>query len=435
VKNHRFRSHPTDPSRRDFLKTSTVSFAGIAAGLSKVPAVHAGGSDVVRVGLIGCGRRGTGAATQALNADLNVKLIAMGDLFADHLVDSLSRLKKDEAISAKVDVKEDHCFIGWDAYEKVLATSVDVVLLTSPPHFRPAHLKAAIAAGKHVFCEKPIAVDATGVRAVLDACDEAKKKNLSLVSGLCYRYEHAKRETMQRVHDGAIGEIQALHTTYNTGGLWKESRQPHWSDMEWQVRNWLYFTWLSGDHIVEQHIHSLDKMAWAMKDEYPAKAVGTGGRQVRVQPEYGHIFDHHAVVFEYRNGVKLFSFCRQQDGCAKDVSDSVIGTEGTCDVMKHAIRGKHAWRYRSRDGTKDDMYQNEHDELFASIRSGKPINNGDYMCKSTLMAIMGRMATYTGQVITWEHALNSKEDLSPPKYEFGPIATPAVALPGKTRLV
>jgi predicted dehydrogenase len=408
--------------------------AGIATVLGPVHQVHAGGSDVLRVGLIGCGRRGTGAATQALNADPNVKLIAMGDLFADHLHDSLSRLKKDETIAAKVDVGEDHCFVGWDAYKQVLAMPVDVVLLTSPPHFRPVHLKAAVEAGKHVFCEKPIAVDAPGVRAVMASCDEAKKKGLSLVSGLCYRYENAKRETMKRVHDGAVGEILALHTTYNTGGLWKESRQPHWSDMEWQVRNWLYFTWLSGDHIVEQHIHSLDKMGWAMQDEYPAKAVGTGGRQVRVHADYGHIFDHHAVVFEYRNGVKLFSFTRQQDGCAKDVSDYVIGTEGTCDVMKHAIRGKHPWRHRSPDGKKDDMYQNEHDELFASIRSGKPINNGGYMCKSTLMAIMGRMATYAGQVITWEHALNSKDDLSPPKYEFGPLPVPAVALPGKTKL-
>jgi predicted dehydrogenase len=199
------------------------------------------------------------------------------------------------------------------------------------------------------------------------------------------------------------------------------------------LRNWLYFTWLSGDHIVEQHIHSLDKMAWAMKDEYPTRAIGTGGRQARVQPEYGNIFDHHAVVFEYSNGVKLFSFCRQQDYTKKDVSDYVIGTEGVCDVMKHAIQGKRPWRYRSPDGTNEDMYQNEHDELFASIRSGKPINNGDYMTKSTLLAIMGRMATYTGQVITWEQALNSKEDLTPEKYEFGPLAVPPVAIPGKTR--
>jgi predicted dehydrogenase len=407
----------------------------VSAGLAPALAVHAGGSDVLRIGLVGCGGRGTGAATQALTADPHIKLIAMGDLFADHLQHSLGVLKADETIANKIDVKEDHCFVGWDAYKQVLATPIDVVLLASPPHFRPLHLKAAIEAGKHVFAEKPVAVDAPGVRSVIATCQEARKKNLAVVSGLCYRYEHAKRETMKRVHDGAVGEIIALHTTYNHSGLWMKPRQSSWSDMEWQVRNWLYFTWLSGDHIVEQHVHSLDKMAWAMKDEYPLRAGGTGGRQSRVQPEYGHIFDHHAVVFEFPKGVKCFSYCRQQDGCHKEVSDYVIGSEGVCDVMKHTIQGKHRWRYRSADGSKDDMYQNEHDELFASIRGGKPINNGDYMTKSTLMAIMGRMATYTGQIITWEQSLNSKEDLTPSKYEFGPLPVPPVAMPGITKFV
>jgi predicted dehydrogenase len=217
-----------------------------------------------------------------------------------------------------------------------------------------------------------------------------------------------------------------------TGGLWNRPRQPGWSDMEWQLRNWLYFTWLSGDHIVEQHIHSLDKTAWAMRDEYPARAVGSGGRQSRISPAYGHIFDHHSVVYEYPSGVKIFSACRQQRGCAEDVSDHIFGTLGTCHVMKHDIKGKNPWRYR---GPREDMYQVEHNELFASIRAGKPINNGDYMTKSTLMAIMGRMATYTGRVITWEQALNSQEDLTPAKYEFGPLATPPVARPGITKFV
>jgi predicted dehydrogenase len=435
LNNHEPRGNAGPASRRSFLKTSAASVAGagLASHIGFLSNAHAGGSDVLRVGLIGCGRRGTGAATQALSADPYVKLTAMGDLFGDHLHDSLARLKKDPAIAHKVDVKDDHCFTGWDAYKQVLAAPVDVVVLATPPHFRPAHLKATVDASKHAFVEKPIAVDAPGVRAVLAACQEAKSKNLAVVSGLCYRYEHAKRETMKRVHDRAIGEIVAMQTSYFTGGLWSAPRRPDWSDMEWQLRNWLYFTWLSGDHIVEQHIHSLDKMAWAMQDKYPLRAIGTGGRQSRVQPEYGHIFDHHAVVFEYDKGVKLFSYCRQQVGCANDVSDHVIGTEGVCEVMKHAIRGKRPWRHRSSDGTKDDMYQNEHDELFASIRSGKPINNGDYMAKSTLMAIMGRMATYTGQVITWEQALNSIEDLSPPKYEFGALPVPPVAMPGRTR--
>jgi predicted dehydrogenase len=235
-----------------------------------------------------------------------------------------------------------------------------------------------------------------------------------------------------------------MQTTYNMGGLWMVPRQPGWSDMEWQLRNWLYFTWLSGDHNVEQHIHSLDKMAWALKDQYPVKAVGVGGRQVRTGPEYGHIFDHHSVVYEYANGGRLFSCCRQQNGCATDVSDHVFGAKGTCftdgsngrAAITPAHKGGKTWRYSPAHGTEGEgMYQNEHNELIASIRSGKPINNGDYMSKSTLMAIMGRMATYTGQVITWERALHSQEDLMPRKLAFGPLPVPPVARPGTTKFV
>jgi predicted dehydrogenase len=424
---------PTPSSRRDFLKrTAAAVGTGLAAQVA-LPAVHAAGSDTLRVGLIGCGSRGTGAAMQALHADPNVKLVAMGDLFQDHLEDKLGDLKSSD-VAAKVDVPRERRFVGWDAYKQVLTAGVDVVLLTTPPHFRPLHLKAAVDAGKHIFAEKPVAVDAPGARAVMSACAEAKKKGLSLVSGLCYRYERAKQETMKRVHEGAVGEIVALHCAYNTHGLWHKDREPGWSDMEWQLRNWLYFTWLSGDHIVEQHIHSLDKMAWAMQDEPPVRATGLGGRQVRTSPKFGNIFDHHTVVFEYKNGVKLFSSCRQQNGTEVDVNDYVMGTKGTADVMKHQITGEHPWQY---EGPREDMYQNEHNALFASIRSGKPIHNGDYMIKSTLMAIMGRMATYTGQVITWDEgeraALHSKEDLTPPRYEFGPMKVAAVARPGITR--
>ncbi len=417
-------------SRRDFLATSAAVAAG--AALAPLTNVHAAGSDVLRVGLIGCGDRGTGAATQALHADEHVKLVAIGDMFKDHIDAKLKVLKDDKDISAKVDVKPDHCFVGWDAYKQVLAAGVDVVILTTPPHFRPLHLQAAVEAGKHVFCEKPVAVDAPGVRSVIESCRIAKAKNLSLVSGLCYRYDKAKRETMARIHDGAVGEIVALQTNYNAHGLWNVDRTKDMSDMEWQLRNWLYFTWLSGDHIVEQHIHSLDKMAWALKDQPPLKAFGLGGRQARTGEEYGNIFDHHAVVFEYESGVKLFSYCRQQNGTVSDVNDYVMGTHGVADIMHHSIKGKNEWK-REKDPT--DMYQNEHDELFASIRSGKPINNGDYMCQSTLMAIMGRMATYTGQVIEWEKAKNSKEDLTPAKYEFGPLAVAPVAKPGVTKFV
>jgi myo-inositol 2-dehydrogenase/D-chiro-inositol 1-dehydrogenase len=428
-------------SRRDFLKTSATTVAGtaLATGFSAVANVHAAGNDVIRVGLIGCGSprggRGRGAAENCVHAGPNVKLVAMGDLFRDHLEftrNYLNKLGRD-----KVDVADDRCFVGFDAYEKVISCKdVDLVILASPPGFRPLHLQAAVAAGKHIFAEKPVAVDAPGVRAVLKACEDAKKKNLTIVSGLCWRYDTGMRETFQRIHDGGLGEIVTLQCTYNTGGLWMVPRQPEWSDMEWQLRNWLYFTWLSGDHNVEQHIHSLDKMAWAMRDECPVKASGIGGRQVRTGPEYGHIFDHHSVVYEYANGVKLFSACRQQDKCTNDVTDHIFGTKGTCEVMKYTIKGSNPWSFNRAKSKRDDsMYQNEHNELIASIRSGKPINNGDYMTKSTLMAIMGRMATYTGQVITWDMAMNSEEDLKPPRLEFGPLPVPPVARPGVTKFV
>src|SRR5216683_3408295 len=431
-------------SRREFLKasTATVMGAGLATEFTVAANAHAAGSEVIRVGLIGCGSRrggrGRGAAENCVHAGPNVKLHAMADLFKDHLDYTRSYLSKFG--SDKVDVADERCFVGWDAYKNLLALKeVDVVILATPPGFRPIHLKAAVEAGKHIFAEKPVAVDAPGVRSVMQTCEEARKKNLSLVSGLCWRYDSTMRETMQKIHDGGVGDIVALQCTYNAHGLWMVPRRPEWSDMEWQVRNWLYFTWLSGDHNVEQHIHSLDKMAWAMRDEYPVRASGIGGRQVRTGPEYGHIFDHHSVVYEYANGVKLFSACRQQHGCAYDVTDHIIGSNGVCDVdtskvatIKGYKPGSYLWKSNKLGG---DMYQNEHNELIASIRSGKPINNGDYMTKSTLMAIMGRMATYTGQVITWEQAMNSTEDLTPAKYEFGPLPVPPVARPGVTKFI
>ncbi len=426
-------AHAASSSRREFLRTSVAAAAGATlVVVNAAPNVHAAGSDVIKVGLIGCGGRGTGAAEQACNAGDDVRLVAMGDMFPDRLSASRNTLRK--SIGEKLQVTDDHCFTGFDNYQKVIASGVDVVLLASPPHFRPAHIKAAVAAGKHVFAEKPVAVDGPGVRAVLAACEEAKQKNLAVVSGLCWRYHNGMRETFKQIHGGAIGDIIAMQCTYNTSGLWMHPRKPEWSDMEWQLRNWLYFAWLSGDHNVEQHIHSLDKMAWAMKNEYPVKAVGVGGRQVRTDPAYGHIFDHHAVVYEFANGVKCFSMCRQQDNTHKDVSDHIFGTKGTCDVMKHSISGERPWQYPPAKKRRDpDMYQGEHNELFASIRAGKPINDGDWMTKSTLMAIMGRMATYTGQEITWKDALNSQEDLTPAKYELGALEVPPVARPGVTK--
>jgi myo-inositol 2-dehydrogenase/D-chiro-inositol 1-dehydrogenase len=422
---------PATTDRRDFLKT-TAAVSASALALAHAPFVHADSNDTIRVGLIGCGQRGTGAAAQALRADRNAKLWAMGDAFSDRLKSSLGNLSRDPALRDKISVK-DRCFTGFNAYQDVINSGVHVVLLCGPPGFRPQHLRAAVTANKHIFAEKPVAVDAPGVRAVMAACDDARQRNLSIVSGLCYRYEPAKRALVARIHEGGVGQILALHTTFNTGGLWMHPRQPHWSDMEWQMRNWLYFTWLSGDHNVEQHVHSLDKMAWVMNDRYPDSCVGLGGRQQRIDPEYGHIFDHHAVVYNYPNGVKCHSYCRQYEGVANEVTDFVIGTTGKAAVMRHAIsnhQGVESWRYQ---GPQPNMYQVEHNELFASIRAGQPINNGEYMCKSTLMGIMGRMATYTGRVVTWQQAMNSTEDLSPPRYEWGPLSVAPVARPGITQ--
>jgi predicted dehydrogenase len=423
----------TGTSRRKFLQKSAATTAALT--LSAAPFVHAQGNEVLRIGLIGCGGRGTGAAVNALRADPNVKLVAMGDAFSDRLNRSLAALRREESVRAKVDVRPHNCFVGFNAYQQVLNAGVDVVLLCTPPHFRPLHLRAAVQAGKHVFAEKPVAVDAPGVRAVLATCEDARRRRLSVVSGLCWRYHRGMRETFSRIHDGAIGDIVSLQCVYNTGSLWMHPRQPGWSDMEWQMRNWLYFTWLSGDFNVEQHVHSLDKMAWAMRNEYPVRCYGTGGRQVRTGPEYGHIFDHMAVVYEFANGVKCHSYCRQQAGCANEVKDYVIGTQGRCDVMGHTLsrhNGEQIWRFPPAESRRSDMYQIEHDELFASIRNGNPINNGDWMTKSTLMAIMGRMACYTGQVITWQQALNSQENLTPARYEWGPLPVPEVARPGIT---
>lgn len=423
--------------RRDFLKTSTA--AALAGSLAIGRSAHAAGDDTLKVGLIGCGGRGTGAAANALNADGGARLVAMADAFEDRLQGSLNGLKK--RYGDRVTVDADHCFVGFGGHEKLIASGVDVVILTTPPHFRPMQLKAAVDAGKHVFCEKPVAVDAPGIRSVMETTEKAQQKGLNLVSGLCWRYHPAVKETMQRVLDGAIGEVLSIQETYNTGTLWQRPRQPDWSEMEYQMRNWLYFTWLSGDHNNEQHVHSLDKGSWAMGDQPPVRAWGLGGRQVRTDPKYGNIFDHHAVVYEYANGTRMHAYCRQMAGCWNDVTDSFAGTKGRCNVLGgYRIEGETPWQYRGRGG---NMYDLEHEALFSAIRSGKPINNGRYMATSTMLAILGRMCTYTGQAITWQQALDSQESLAPKRYSFDaqpPILPDAdgkypIAVPGVTKLV
>jgi predicted dehydrogenase len=419
----------TQTTRRDILK------AAAAAGLFAAPsAARAAGGEVLRVGLVGCGGRGTGAATQALAADPNVRLVAMADAFEDRLLDSLAVLQADEKVAAKVDVPPESRFVGFDAFEKLIA-AVDVVLLCTPPHFRPRHLRAAIEAGKHVFAEKPVAVDAPGVRSVLETCSLARSKGLSVVSGLCLRSDFGFRETVRRIHDGAVGDVLTLFANDYRSGRWAKPKQSDWSEMTYQMRNWYNFTWLSGDFNVEQHVHHLDACAWIMKDRYPTKAVGMGGRQALTGPEYGQIYDHLSVTYEYPDGTRLVSNCRQQPGSSNDMSIQAVGTRGRAALSERrkGLRIRSAgedWVY---DGPKNEMYQTEHDELFAGIRSGKPVNNGDYMARSTLLAIMGRMAAYTGQEITWEMALNSMEDLSPTNYAWD-AAPPAsqIAVPGQT---
>ncbi len=425
-------------SRRNFLKTSSLATAtGTLAGtLAVIPTVHAAGDDLLKVGLIGCGGRGTGAATQALQADSRVKLTALGDLFEDRLQLSLKTVQAMESLQGKVDVPKERQFVGFNAYQEVIDSGVDVVLLATPPQFRPKHIAAAVAANKHIFAEKPCAVDAPGVHSVLKSCAEAKAKNLAVVSGLCLRNHFGYREAIQRIHDGAIGEVRTMLANDYRGPIWIKPREPDWTDMHWQMRNWYYFTWLSGDFNVEQHVHNLDICAWAMGDKYPVKAIGMGGREVRKGPEFGNIFDHHSVTYEYADGTRLVSNTRQIPGCNSDISVHLLGSQGTALLTEKnngvRVTGKDEWIYR---GEEPNIYQVEHDELFASIRNGKPLNHGDYLAKSTLLAIMGRMATYTGQEVTWDMAWNSKEDLTPAKLEWGSAPEVKIAVPGVTRVV
>jgi predicted dehydrogenase len=355
----------------------------------------------------------------------------MADAFADRLDTHHDSLKK--LLPDKVDVPQERRFVGFDVYKELIDSGVDVVLLATPPHFRPMHMEYAVARNKHVFSEKPMAVDAAGVRSVLQTAQEAKKKNLCLVSGFCFRYDPAKRETIARLHDGAIGDILAIQANYNTGLIWDRGTEDPFNTMEYQMRNWYYYTWLSGDHIVEQHCHNLDKAAWVFNWEWPESVVGLGGRQVRTEARFGNIFDHHAVVFEYKNGRKLFSYCRQYPGRVhKDVSDHILGTNGQCQLMDHAILGPKAWAF---EGEAENMYQVEHNEMFAAIRAGEALNDMESAAYSSLMAIMGRMATYTGEKITWKQALSSKEVLGPSEYQWGELPIEPVARPGETKFV
>ena len=413
-------------TRRDAIKTTAAATAGIVAGPRLV---FAGGqSATLRVGVIGCGGRGTGATANCVESSDGVEIVAMGDLFADRLASSRQRLA--EQLGEAFKVTGDTAFTGFDAFESVLATDVDMVILATPPAFRPQHLRAAIDAGKNVFMEKPVAVDPTGIRSVIESADMAKEKGLAIVSGTQRRHQAPYLEAMKRIHDGAIGEVTSAQVFWNQGGLWNRERQPDWTDMEWQARNWLYFTWLSGDHIVEQHIHNIDVANWAMHG-HPVRAVGVGGRQVRVEPEFGHIFDHFAIEFEYDNGARVLSMCRQIDGNANHVGEHIIGTRGTSDPGSW-IRGAQPWEWGDTEYV--NPYVQEHTDLIASIRAGEPLNEGQRVAESTLTAIMGREAAYTGQEIVWDELLNAEMSIVPDEFHFGPMPVPAVAVPGITTL-
>jgi predicted dehydrogenase len=422
-------------TRRQFLHHSGLAVLGgsLAANTFAAPAPGAKG-DLLRIGLIGCGGRGTGAAAQALTADPNTRLVAMSDGFADRIESSLATLRKQEEIADRIDVPPARQFPGLDGYQQAIE-HCDVVLLTTPPHFRPIHLQAAIQAGKHVFAEKPVAVDAPGVRSVIAACELAQQKRLSVVCGLQMRHSPGHRELVQRLHQDALGPIRALQANDYRGPIWVNPRQPGWTDMEYHMRNWYYFTWLSGDFNVEQHIHLLDVCAWIMQDQYPVRAYGTGGRQVRSGPDHGNIYDHHAVTYEYANGTKLFAACRQMSGCMNDISIEVMGAKGVASINQRALQidADARWTYR---GEPTDAQQLQHNQWFASIRNSQPLNQGHYMTRSTLMAIMGRMATYTGQAVSWDQAMQSQENLSPDRYDWSASPPPSeVAIPGVTRLV
>lgn len=420
-------------SRRDFIKTTAAAVVSgsIAARLDTIPGAYAGGSDAIKIGLVGCGGRGTGAAIDAISSAEGVRLAAMGDVFKDRIDDSRKNLiKRFGAEFSPPD--DDHCFTGFDAYEKVIASDVNYIVLATPPGFRPRHLKAAVAAGKNIFTEKPVAVDGAGIRAVLSLVEPAKQKGLGIAAGTQRRHQTSYVEMMKQIHDGAIGDIVAARCYWNQGSLWKKDREKDWSDLEWQMRNWLYFTWLSGDHIVEQHVHNIDVINWAMQ-AHPAQAVGLGGRQARTDPAYGHIFDHFAIDYEYENGVHLMSMCRQIDGCANNVSESLVGAKGLCNFGRFTITGAREWKFPKEK--ENQPYVQEHTDLIASIRSGKPINELKTVAESTLTAIMGRMSTYTGKAVTWAQALNSKEQLMPEKLAWGPMPVPPVAIPGQTQLI
>ncbi len=413
-------------NRRSFLKGTAIATGVLAGGL---PKVHAAGNSEIRVGLIGCGGRGSGAAVNAMKADEGVRIVALADLFPKSL--ELCRKSLSKAHADQFVVNDEKCFDGFDGYKNLLDADVDVVLLASPPHYRPDHIEASVEAGKQVFCEKPVATDPTGVRRVEAACRMADEKGLNVVSGLCWRYDQGLKQTVEKIHEGAIGKIVSTQVNYLTGPVWTRIREPGESDMQYQCRNWYYFNWLSGDHITEQFIHSLDKALWLQNDEPPLRAYGIGGRQRRDPETQGDIYDHFSVVYEWADGTRTYANTRQISGCMNEVEDFVYGTEGAAQLIKHQIEGQRPWKF---SGDKVQMHQAEQDEFFKAIRGERDrINNGTYMCRSTLLAILGREVCYSGRAMSFDEIANSPQDLRPKAYAWGEAPKVEIPQPGKYR--
>ncbi len=425
-------------SRRDFLKTSATAAVGasVTAGLTLQQAAFAGSSDTLKLALVGCGGRGTGAAKQALTTAGPVKLVAMVDVLPEKLEKGLEALRTEKP--DQVDVPAERQFTDFDGYKKAIALA-DVVILATSPGFRPIHFEEAARQGKHVFMEKPVATDAPGIRQFLAAAEEAKKKNLKVGVGLQRRHQAPYLEIVKRIQDGAVGDIMLLRAFWDGGSRDGVERLPNETEMHYQIRNWYYFTWLSGDHIVEQHVHNIDVVNW-IKGAHPVRAQGMGGRQVRNAKRHGQIFDHHFVEYEYADGTLMYSQCRQIPGCWPSISEHVLGTKGMADMQgnRYTIKGANAWRYS--DKTKRDPYQQEHDDLFEAIRNDKPYNEAEAGATATMTAIMGRMATYSGLKVEWDDAFNSKIELLPKTFGWDaqpPVVPDAdgwypVAMPGRT---
>ena len=438
---------PAQFSRRSFLRRSggVLSATALASALDPAKfAFGASGSDPVKIALVGCGGRGSGAAQQALDTFNQgpVKLVAMADVFADRLTSAHDNLKTKHG--ERVEVTEENRFIGFDAYKKAIAQA-DVVILSTPPGFRPMMFEEAVRQGKHVFMEKPVATDGTGVRKVLAAAKIAKEKNLKVAVGLQRHHQKGYIETIQRIHDGMIGDITSMRAYWNGATPWLKKRADlekqygrKITEMEYQMRNWYYFAWICGDHIVEQHIHNLDVINWVKKG-FPVKAQGLGGCEVRKGEDYGEIFDHHAVEFEYEDGSRCSSYCRHIVGCWNSVSEHVVGTKGKADVSRHVISptGGEAWHHKN-EGDKDP-YQVEHDDFFAAIRNNTPYNEAEYGAMSTMTAILGRLATYSGVEVEMKAALNSEKTIFPPNLAWdadmpvkpGPDGMYPRAIPGQ----